>query len=120
MSPIDLTAISLYSGAGGMDLGFSRAGFRLLWAIDVDHHACKSYSANIGPHIMCGDVLTNPVPEALHSQVLIGGPPCQGFSVIGRMDPGDPRSRHAFHLLDVAGRLAPRAFVMENVKALAV
>lgn len=112
------TAITLYSGAGGMDLGFIRAGFQLLWANDVDPHACATYAANIGDHVACGDVLSTEVPSGLHPDLVVGGPPCQGFSVIGRMDPTDPRSRHVFHFLDVVERLEPRGFVMENVKAL--
>lgn len=114
------TVVSLYSGIGGLDLGFRRAGFRLLWANDVDEHACATYRTNVGHHIVHGDVLRTPVPRGLDPTVLIGGPPCQGFSRIGRMDPTDRRSAHVLHFLDVAAELSPRAFVMENVKALAI
>ncbi|MET0306623.1 MAG: DNA cytosine methyltransferase [Solirubrobacterales bacterium] len=113
------TAISLYAGAGGLDQGFSRAGFRVRWAIDSDRHAVKTYKANLGAHIVCGEMPGKAPPSDLRPDVVIGGPPCQGFSVIGRMDPEDPRSRHVHHFLDVVERLEPRAFCMENVKALA-
>jgi DNA (cytosine-5)-methyltransferase 1 len=53
------------------------------------------------------------------ADLVVGGPPCQAFSVAGRMDPDDPRSRHVFNFLDVVARVRPRAFVMENVAALA-
>ena len=112
------SAISLYCGAGGLDLGFIRAGFNVSWAIDSDPWAIETYNTNLDPHGLCGDILKVDPPSDLCPDILIGGPPCQGFSVIGRMDPGDPRSRHVDHFFDVVETLRPRAFVMENVKAL--
>lgn len=111
------TVISLYSGAGGLDLGFIEAGFDVVWANDSDPFAVQTYNANIGDHAVCGDVLEVLMP-APSPDVVIGGPPCQGFSVIGRMRSDDPRSTHVFHFLEVVAQLRPRAFVMENVKAL--
>ena len=73
----------------------------------------------MGDHAVCGDVLKIDVPDE-SPDVVIGGPPCQGFSVIGRMRSDDPRSRHVVHFLDVVEELQPRAFVMENVKSLGV
>jgi DNA (cytosine-5)-methyltransferase 1 len=118
-SPPRYSAVSLYSGAGGLDLGFVRAGFDVQWAIDSDAFAVETYNANLEPRAVCGDVLRVSPPSGLRPDVVFGGPPCQGFSVIGRMDPGDPRSLHVEHFLDVVEDLEPRAFVMENVKALA-
>ncbi len=111
------TAISLYSGAGGLDLGFINAGFDVVWANDADPFAVQTYNVNIGDHAVCGDVLGVLLP-AVSPDIVIGGPPCQGFSVIGRMRSDDPRSKHVFHFLEVVEQLRPRAFVMENVKAL--
>jgi DNA (cytosine-5)-methyltransferase 1 len=102
-----------------LDAGFAGL-FDIQWAIDVDPFAVETYNANIAPHAVCGDVLTTRPPRHLRPDLVIGGPPCQGFSVIGRMDPHDPRSEHVRHFLDVVEELEPRAFVMENVKALAV
>lgn len=113
------TAVSLYSGAGGLDLGFVRAGFQIRWAIDNDACAVETYNANLTPNATCDDVLSTDPPNEIDPTLVIGGPPCQGFSVIGRMDPEDPRSRHVDHFFDVVQGIAPRAFVMENVKALA-
>jgi len=113
------TAISLYSGAGGLDQGFVAAGFEIRWAIDVDEYAVNTYRANIGGHAVCGSLPEDEPPDHLEPDVVIGGPPCQGFSVIGRMDPDDPRSKHVFAFFDQVERFLPRAFVMENVKALA-
>lgn len=112
--------ISLYSGAGGLDAGFARESFAIRWAIDHDAFAVETYNTNLEPYACCGDVLEVDPPAGLEPDIVIGGPPCQGFSVIGRMDPDDPRSRHVEHFFDVVEDLEPRAFVMENVKALAV
>ncbi|HEU5063659.1 MAG TPA: DNA cytosine methyltransferase [Solirubrobacterales bacterium] len=114
------TVASLYAGAGGLDQGFSSAGFKLLWAIDADPHAVSTYRENLGDHIVHGSLPEDAPPADLRPDLVIGGPPCQGFSVIGRMDPDDPRSRHVHHFLDMVERLEPRAFCMENVKALAI
>lgn len=115
------TAISLYSGAGGLDLGFAREGFELLWAADCDKWAVETYRANLGDHVVRATLPEGAeLPTDSWPDVVIGGPPCQGFSVIGRMDPDDPRSRHVFSLIDAVAALRPRAFVLENVKALAV
>lgn len=100
-----------------MDLGFSRGGFDVVWANDIDVNACKTYETLVGDHVECGDVLRSEPPQ--EADVVIGGPPCQGFSVIGRMDHSDPRSQHVFRFLDVVRDVGARAFVMENVKSLA-
>src|SRR5215218_1546398 len=118
--PPSYSALSLYAGAGGLDLGFLEAGFEIVWAIDSDEQAVATYRANLGAHIACGELPGTAPPAELTPDVVIGGPPCQGFSVIGRMDPSDERSRHIFGFLDVVERHEPRAFVLENVKALAV
>jgi DNA (cytosine-5)-methyltransferase 1 len=119
MASAPLTTVSLYCGAGGLDLGFKWAGFELQWAVDCDPYAVRTYAEAVGQHVVCADVLKAAPPAHLRPDVVIGGPPCQGFSVIGRMDPLDPRSRHVSCFLDVVERFQPRAFVMENVKALA-
>lgn len=116
--------LSLYSGAGGLDRGFLDAGFEITHAIESDPHAVSTYRANIGDH-----VVGNRLPAALRAlpspasrpfDVVIGGPPCQGFSVMGLMNPDDPRSRHVHVFLDTVRIYEPKAFCMENVKALAV
>lgn len=115
-----MKVVSLYSGAGGLDIGFKRAGFDVIWANDFDKNACASYSNNIGSHIRCGDI-NQYFDELSHLEnidLVIGGPPCQGFSVAGKMDPNDPRSEHVWTFTKVIDRLNPKAFVMENVKAL--
>lgn len=115
--------VSLYSGAGGLDRGFVDAGFVPLWANDFDPDAVETYRENIGSHIHSGEVdeiLDLDSLKALRPNVVIGGPPCQGFSVAGHMRPDDPRSKHVSRFMDIVGELSPDAFVMENVAALAL
>lgn len=114
-----LTLISLYSGAGGMDIGFVRAGFLPIWANDIDSTAAQTYRNAIGSHIRVGDIREQDLPGEGSADVVVGGPPCQGFSVAGHMNPDDPRSRHVWDFLGAVGRIKPRGFVMENVLALA-
>ena len=114
------TAISLFCGAGGMDVGFGRAGFKVLWANDYDKSACATYEANFGPHVECGDIdsLIPGLKKYEGVDCVFGGPPCQGFSVAGYMDPKDERSKLVMSYMDVVEVVKPRVFVLENVKAL--
>lgn len=118
--------VSSYTGAGGMDLGFIQAGFTPVWANDIDRWAVATYKEmleNLGlshSHATVGDIRGQDLPAAGCADLVIGGPPCQGFSVAGRMNPQDPRSRHVWDFLGLVKRVKPTAFVMENVKALAV
>lgn len=113
--------ISLFSGAGGLDAGFKKAGFDIIWANDFDKDACETYKINIGNHIYCGDInlLKSELDRKTSSvDVVFGGPPCQGFSVAGKMDPHDPRSKHIWTFAEIVKKCQPKAFLMENVKAL--
>jgi DNA (cytosine-5)-methyltransferase 1 len=112
--------VSVYTGAGGMDLGFVRAGFHPVWANDSDRWAVETYRHNFGHPAVHGDVQLQQIPSGRSADLVIGGPPCQGFSVAGRMDPTDPRSQHVRYFMAVVNHVKPRVFVMENVKALAV
>ena len=115
-----LSAISLFSGAGGMDVGFSKAGFRIEWANDFDKAAVETYTRNMGDHITLGDV--NEYLDGLAKfkgvDCLFGGPPCQGFSVAGKMALDDPRSQLVKSFMRAVDVVRPRCFIMENVKAL--
>ena len=115
--------VSLFSGAGGLDMGFVMEGFNIVWANDMDFDACNTYKANIGDHIRCGDIEGYMGElKRFKGQVdlLIGGPPCQGFSVAGKMNPDDPRSQNVWRYLKALELVRPKAFLMENVKALGV
>ena len=115
-------SISLFAGAGGMDVGFSRAGFKIIWANEIVKDACDTYRLNNESKIECGDIrnFIKDLNQHKNIDVVFGGPPCQGFSVAGKMDPNDERSKLIFTFMDVVEKVKPKAFVLENVKALAV
>lgn len=115
-----LTFASLFSGCGGLDLGFIEAGYWPLWANDNDPVAVDTYRKMIGSHIALGDIDSVRWPEPGSAAVVIGGPPCQGFSVAGKRDPHDPRSRHVWNFLRFVEHVRPQAFVLENVAALGI
>lgn len=116
-----LTAVSLFTGAGGMDIGFEKAGVEVVFANELMAEAAATYNANHTEGVMLNadinDVIGD-IEKLRGVDLVFGGPPCQGFSVAGKMDPDDDRSKLIFTFLDVVERVRPRAFVMENVKAL--
>lgn len=109
-----LTMIDLFAGCGGMTLGFARSGFEPVAAVEWDGAAAATYEANFGGgHVFCGDIADwREVPAA---DVIIGGPPCQGFSNLGLRNPGDPRNRLWQEYVRVVAAAAPKVFVIENV-----
>lgn len=120
-----LTTVSLFSGAGGLDVGFERAGFECIWANEFDRDAAEAWRLNRpdGAKAMHeGDIVSflDTLPE-LRGRVdcIIGGPPCQSWSVAGKMDLNDPRGAMVFRFIDAVRIVQPRAFLMENVKNLA-
>lgn len=115
-------AISLFSGAGGMDVGFYQAGFSIRFANELDPVACETYRRNGLGKIHVGDLddYWTELTSVSSPDVVFGGPPCQGFSVAGKMDPKDERSKLMHRFFDVVELTKPSAFVCENVKALAV
>lgn len=121
LSHNSVRTVSLFSGAGGMDIGAICAGAKIIWANDMRKEACASYALNIGGHIHQGDIngLLPSLSGLPDVDLVIGGPPCQGFSVAGKMDADDERSRLVWSYAKAIEMLRPRAFVMENVKALA-
>lgn len=118
------TAISLFSGAGGLDVGFENAGFQILFANEFDHDAACTWRQNrpLNRAAMSEGDIAEKLPELsqFHGNVdvLFGGPPCQGFSVAGKMDPNDARSELIFTFLQAVQIVEPQIFIMENVKAL--
>lgn len=116
-----LTALSLYAGCGGLDSGLHQAGVQTVWANEHDPDAAATHTKALpGVDMHVGDVAEARLPSTRTVDLVVGGPPCQGFSVAGKMDPNDPRSKHVWTFLDVVETMEPRAFIMENVKALAL
>ena len=110
------TVVDLFAGCGGMTAGFVKEGFSPGLAIEWDLHAAATYAANFGEEHTrwadIGDVLDSDVPEA---DVVIGGPPCQGFSNLGSRDPKDPRNKLWQEYLRIVLAANPQVFVLENV-----
>lgn len=119
-----LKAISLFSGAGGLDVGFDRAGFQTVFANEFDHDAAMTWRLNRPDNadsMVEGDILEHLEKLDQFSgsiDIMFAGPPCQGFSVAGKMDPDDSRSQLVWTYLEAVERVHPRVFVMENVAAL--
>lgn len=116
----DIRTVSTFSGAGGLDIGAIKAGAKVIWANDIMKEAVESYRANIGDHIVQGDLngYIDDLSKLENVDMVIGGPPCQGFSVAGKMDANDKRSQLIWTYAKVVETVKPRAFIMENVKAL--
>ena len=115
-----LKILSLFAGAGGMDLGFKNAGFDIVWANDFDPDSVKTYKRNFGNHIVLGDIekiRTNHMPD--NPDVVIGGFPCQGFSIanLGR-SVDDSRNKLYKQMLRVIRAKKPKYFVAENVEGI--
>ena len=115
-----LKILSLFAGAGGMDLGFKNAGFDIVWANDFDPDSVKTYKRNFGDHIVLGDIekiKTNQMPD--NPDVVIGGFPCQGFSIanLGR-SVDDSRNKLYKQMLRVIRAKKPKYFVAENVEGI--
>jgi len=116
--------IDAFSGAGGMTLGFSeRFGhpFESVWANDFNHYCVETYNANFGEHCLPGDIvdiLNDPCVTIPKADVVIGGPPCQGFSLLNKLREGDPRKQLWRPYLEIVDRSEANVFVMENVPQL--
>jgi DNA (cytosine-5)-methyltransferase 1 len=111
--------IDLFSGAGGMSLGFAREGIESILALDNDAAAIGTHKANFPGAAYCANIedwlATADVPEA---DVVIGGPPCQGFSLLNKKRDGDSRRALWEPYLEIANRSNARVFIMENVAEL--
>lgn len=125
-----ISVISLFSGCGGMDLGFlggfdflgkhySRTDFEIIWANDISGAACRTYRKNINPHIVEGDIWENIDTLPPHADVVLGGFPCQDISINGKGG-GVDGSRSGLYraMVEVVSKVQPKVFVAENVKGL--
>ena len=113
-----MDVISLFSGGGGLDLGFIREGYNIVWAIDINKNAVETYKKNIGNHIVCEDINKVLIKEMPNCDVIIGGPPCQSFSLAGKRNMNDVRGELIWKYLEIIKIKQPSAFVFENVTGL--
>jgi DNA (cytosine-5)-methyltransferase 1 len=112
-----LTLVDLFAGCGGMTRGFEDSGaFRSVFAVEFDRDAAATYAANFGDHVACGPI--EDVAAFPSADVVIGGPPCQGFSPLNREAVGFERRGLWREYLRALAAIEPRAFVMENVPEL--
>jgi DNA (cytosine-5)-methyltransferase 1 len=111
-----LTFIDLFAGAGGFTEGLLQDGFTPVFAVEFDKDAAKTYEANFGPHCFDGDIAE--VKTFPSADVIIGGPPCQGFSNLGAHLPEDPRNQLWRHYVRAVKQVRPLIFVVENVPPL--
>ena len=118
-----MKVISLFAGAGGMDIGFIQAGFEIIWANDFNSDAVETYKKNIGDHITLGDI-TKIESESIPGNpgeidVVIGGFPCQGFSIANKnRSMEDSRNFLYLEMLRIIKDKRPKYFLAENVKGL--
>lgn len=114
--PHTFTTIDLFAGCGGMTAGFARQGFTPVLAVEWNLHAAATYAANFGEsHTVWGDIADLSDADIPAADVVIGGPPCQGFSNLGSKDVDDPRNKLWKQYLRVVQRARPQVFVIENV-----
>lgn len=126
----EISVVSLFSGCGGMDLGF-RGGFdflgqyyasnpfKIIWANDFNGAACRTYRKNIGDHIVEGDIWQAMEGMPAQADVVIGGFPCQDISVNGKGKGVDGKRSGLYRaMVEAVGKIRPKVFVAENVKGL--
>ncbi len=114
----EFTAISLFSGAGGLDMGFERAGFRTLWANDFEKDSCKTHESWSSAEMVCGDIAKIEADQIPAADIMLGGFPCQGFSLSGPRKIDDSRNVLYKHYVRIVKAKKPLMFVGENVKGL--
>ena len=111
--------VSLFSGAGGLDLGFIKAGHDIVWANDLYEDAVNTYRKNIGDHIILADIQEIDARDIPDCDIVIGGFPCQGFSVANwNRHTDDERNVLYKQLIRVIKEKQPKFFLAENVKGL--
>ena len=113
-----MKVVSLFSGAGGLDLGFAMAGHEIIWANDLYEDAVSTYRKNLGNHIVCEDIRNISAEDIPDCDIVIGGFPCQGFSVANtKRHVDDERNELYKQLIRIITAKRPKFFLAENVKA---
>ena len=119
-----LKVIDLFSGAGGLTTGFcwlSCYPFETVWANDFNTYAVETYNRNFDSHCVLGDIvdiLSDPVVNLPKADVVVGGPPCQGFSLLNKKRADDPRKKLWIPFMNIVETSGAEAFLMENVPQL--
>lgn len=112
------TVVSLFSGAGGLDIGFEKQGFRTIWANDIDKDACETHKLWSHATVVQGNIDEIDFDSIPDSDIITGGFPCQGFSLAGPRKIDDKRNALYKHFVKLVEKKQPYAFVAENVKGI--
>lgn len=113
-----LTAISLFCGAGGLDIGFAKAGFKTIWANDFNKDACETFKLWSKAQTICEDISKIDSSIIPNSDIILGGFPCQGFSLSGPRKLDDKRNVLYRQYVRIVKAKKPMVFIGENVKGL--
>src|SRR5262245_20505936 len=124
---VHVRLVDLFAGCGGLTRGFLDVGgdpeinatFEVVAAVEMDRAAAATYQANYGKshHLFHGKIEEWPTEEIPDADVVVGGPPCQGFSNLGKRDPSDQRNRLWREYARTVEKIQPDYFVIENVAA---
>ena len=118
---LSLSVVDLYAGAGGLSLGFAQSGFQIAKAVEIDGWAVQTYRSNLGDHIVecsVADFISQEANQYTGVDVLIGGPPCQGFSISARSrleTANDSRNEEVKNFVLATKILSPKYVIFENV-----
>lgn len=115
---MSISVVSLFSGGGGLDLGFLMEDYHIVWAIDNQKDAVDTYRHNLGDHILCADINDIDPAGLPDCDLVIGGPPCQSFSLSGNRNVEDARGQLVWKYIEIIRKKQPRAFLFENVTGL--
>ncbi|MGL4484292.1 MAG: DNA cytosine methyltransferase, partial [Anaerovoracaceae bacterium] len=113
-----MKAVSLFAGAGGLDMGFHNKGVDIIWANDLDRDACETHALWSNTEIFQGDIKEIAVEDVPRADIIIGGFPCQGFSLAGPRKINDERNILYKYFVELVEHQKPAAFVAENVKGI--
>lgn len=112
------TVVSLFAGAGGLDLGFENKGFEVVWANDIDKDACATHRKWSRAEVVQGDIGKIDFENIPSADIITGGFPCQGFSLAGPRKLDDKRNSLYKHFVKLVEEKQPYLFVAENVKGI--
>ncbi len=110
-----LSFLDLFAGAGGWSIGFELAGLKHAQMYDFNESACTTAKANFGDIVQCVDLSRFESINFPCVDIVVGSPPCQGFSNEGKKDPDDPRNSLVWSFFDIIDKIQPRFWVFENV-----
>jgi len=112
------TVVSLFAGAGGLDIGFKNKGFNIIWANDIDKDACATHRKWSDAKVVHGDVSKINLEGIPSSDIITGGFPCQGFSLAGPRKIDDKRNALYKYFVELVEKQKPYIFIAENVKGI--